>query len=279
MKRKLLCCTFAVVFLGASIAAAQEARLDKITVTLSDPSRPASVRAHVLSGGITVRGYDGKDVIVQSVYRGARSSGHRSAPGTEGMKRIDNPNTGLEITEENNVVNIETGAFNRPVDLEIQVPRRTSLNLKSVNDGDIQVENVQGEIEVQDLNGRVKLLGISGSAVVHALNGEVTAVLTDISPGKPMSFSSMNGTIDVTFPPTLKANVVMQSQNGDIYTDFDVKMDARASDPVIEDARGKGGKYKVRIDKAVRGTINGGGPEIMFKTFNGDIFIRKASAK
>jgi DUF4097 and DUF4098 domain-containing protein YvlB len=47
----------------------------------------------------------------------------------------------------------------------------------------------------------------------------------------------------------------------------------------VEDNRGKGGKYKVKIDKNVRGTINGGGQEIQFKNFNGNIYIRKAGAK
>jgi len=35
----------------------------------------------------------------------------------------------------------------------------------------------------------------------------------------------------------------------------------------------------VRIDKTVRGAINGGGPEYQFKNFNGNIYIRKAGGK
>jgi hypothetical protein len=33
------------------------------------------------------------------------------------------------------------------------------------------------------------------------------------------------------------------------------------------------------VDKTVRGKINGGGPEIQFKDFNGNIYIRKAGGK
>ena len=36
------------------------------------------------------------------------------------------------------------------------------------------------------------------------------------------------------------------------------------------------GKYRVRIDKALSGVINGGGPDFLFQTFNGNIYIRKA---
>ncbi len=47
----------------------------------------------------------------------------------------------------------------------------------------------------------------------------------------------------------------------------------------VEDDRGKGGKYRVKIDKTVKGTINGGGQEIQFKNFNGNIYIRRAGAR
>jgi DUF4097 and DUF4098 domain-containing protein YvlB len=53
------------------------------------------------------------------------------------------------------------------------------------------------------------------------------------------------------------------------------KVDANARQPVVEDSRGKGGKYRVRLERAIYGSINGGGPEIQFKDFNGNIYIRK----
>ena len=39
---------------------------------------------------------------------------------------------------------------------------------------------------------------------------------------------------------------------------------------------GKSGKYVVKIDKTVRGTINGGGQELQFKNYQGSIYIKKA---
>jgi DUF4097 and DUF4098 domain-containing protein YvlB len=163
------------------------------------------------------------------------------------------------------------------VDLVISVPVKSSLKLGCVNSGDIAVENVSGELEVNNVNGSVTLTGVSGSAVAHALNGGVTAVFREITPGKAMSFSSMNGKIDVTFPADIKANVVIKSDNGDVLSDFEIRLDQNPRKPLVEDGRAQGGKYRVRFDKAVYGTINGGGPEIQFKNFNGNIYIRKAS--
>jgi DUF4097 and DUF4098 domain-containing protein YvlB len=92
-----------------------------------------------------------------------------------------------------------------------------------------------------------------------------------------MSFSSMNGNIDVTFPADLKANVKMQSDRGEIFSDFEIKIRENSTQPIVEDSRSRNGKYRVRLDKAVYGAINGGGPEIQFKNFNGAIYIRKAA--
>ena len=118
-----------------------------------------------------------------------------------------------------------------------------------------------------------------GTAVKIKRRG-MKVTLTAVEPNKPMSFSSLNGDIDVTFPPEVKANASMKSDNGEIFSDFDVKLEAAQPQPATsEDARGKGGKYRIKIDRTTKGTINGGGPEMQFKTFNGNIYIRSSGKK
>jgi len=129
------------------------------------------------------------------------------------------------------------------------------------------------------VNGSVTLTGVSGTVVAHALNGKVLVTFNRVNPSKPMAFSSLNGDIDVTFPADLKANLVISSDRGDVFSDFDVAMAARAPQQVAEDSRSQDGRYHVKIDKTVRGTINGGGQEIQFRNFNGNIYIRKAGVK
>jgi len=152
----------------------------------------------------------------------------------------------------------------------------TSLKLSCINGGDIVVDRISGEIEVNNTNGGVKLTNVSGSVIAHALNKNVVVVLNKITPDKSMSFSSLNGDVDVTLPADAKARVKLKTDNGEIYSDFDVRLDASAQKPIVEDGRANRGKYRVRVDHAMYGTINGGGPEFQFQTFNGNIFIRKA---
>jgi len=244
---------------------------DRIVVTLSDPSRPARVKVGMVNGGIIVKAYEGKEVVVEAHARNRENSRNEGGP-----KRLAISTTGLSVEEENNEVNVNTESYMRAIDVTVSVPVRTSLKLRAVNDGDIVVTGVNGELDVDDINGAVTLNNVSGSVVAHALNGHVHATLTHVEPQKAMAFSSLNGDIDVTFPADLKANVSIRSDRGDVFSDFDVQLKAAASQPVVEDSREKGGKYRVKIDKTVHGTINGGGPEIQFTNFQGQIYIRKA---
>ena len=246
---------------------------DRIPVTLSDPSRPAHVKVSMVNGGITVKASEGKEVVVEARVRN-RDNGRNEG----GPKRIAISSTGLSVEEENNEVNINTDSYMHAIDVTVTVPVHTSLKLRAVNDGDIVVTGVNGDLDVDDINGSVTLNDISGSAVAHALNGHLTATFTRVDGQKAMAFSSLNGNIDVTFPADLKADVSIRSDQGDVFSDFDVQLKATQAQPVVEDGRGHGGKYRVKMDKTVRGAINGGGPEIQFRNFQGRIYIRKAGS-
>jgi DUF4097 and DUF4098 domain-containing protein YvlB len=261
-----------VVLTSIVLVAIGNAESDKVTVPLTDPSRPSTVKVSLLNGSITVTAYDGKDVIVEAKTRADNDTSSR----TGGMKRIPMTATGLSVEEENNQVDIGAQSVQRTIDIAIQVPRRTSLHLKTVNDGDISVTGVEGELDVDNVNGEVTLKNISGNAVAHALNGRLLVTFDRINAQKAMAFSSLNGDVDVTFPADLKANVSVSSDRGEVFSDFDVQLEARA--PIQTPVQGarEGGRFKVSVDKTVRGKINGGGQEIQFKNFNGNIYIRRA---
>ncbi len=255
-----------------AVAAWGQLTPDKVTVPLTDPTRPAMVKVNLLAGSITVRGYEGKDVIVEARARAESERGSR-----DGMRRVPINSTGLAVEEENNQVDIGTQSLNRPVDITVQVPFKTSLHLRCTNDGDITVTKVEGEIDVNNTNGAVTLKNIAGNAVAHALNDNVVVTFDRINPTKPMAFSSMNGDVDVTFPADLKATLSINAGQGDVLSDFDIQLQARAPAVSTETAREKG-RFRVKLDKSISGTINGGGQAIQLKNFNGNIYIRKTGA-
>jgi hypothetical protein len=161
------------------------------------------------------------------------------------------------------------GAVPNGAALEIQVPARVNLRLSTMN-RDIAVESADGEIEVTNLNGGITLTNVAGSVVANTHNGVVRVTLTRLTGDKPMAFTSFNGDVDVTLPPTAKANLKMRSDNGDIFTDFDVQI--RPSPPQTSSP---GTRKRIEVNQSLFGAINGGGPEFELRTFNGNIYVRK----
>ncbi len=270
---------YAVVVLTVSsiaLALAQEPAVDRINVPLSDPSRPVVLKVGLISGSITVKGASVKEVVVEARMRLQELEPEERSEKPRGLKLIPNTSTGLSVEEDENVVSVSTGmrGGSRTVDLTLHVPNNCSMNLSTVNDGDIEVENVNGDLEINNTNGHVTLTSISGSAVVHALNEDIVATFVKVNPQKTMSFSSLNGKIDVMLPSDTKATLFMKSDMGEIYSDFDMKLET-ASAKVEENIKAKKGKYRVSLEKVMRGAINGGGMEIQLNNFNGDIYIRK----
>jgi hypothetical protein len=278
MKKIQIYLSIVTIFLFAgTLAYAQQTTDERVNVSFSDPSKPGFLNVYVESGSITVKGYNGKDVIIDATIGEKKSLEEEQEEVPEkakGMKRITANRTGMVVEENNNKMKIYVAASADEINLDIQVPVRTSLKLFSNEDGDVLVENVTGEIEAANSDGNLTLTNISGSAVAHAYDGELVVTFNQIDPGTPMSFSAYDGDIDVTFPSTVKATVMIKADDGDIYSDFEIDLKA-APKKQVKDERKTGGTYRISFGEYVTGTVNGGGPEIQFVSYDGDIYIRK----
>jgi hypothetical protein len=280
MTRRLLI-GLGFVALAVAQLRAQEGR-QQITMPFRDASMPRKLVVEGGTGSLTIRAYDGQDAVIEYTGReipGANNRGNRAGRNEppDGMHRIGG-SRGLDITEESNTVRVNSqGIFGGQArDMVIQVPAQTSVNVKSMFGGSMNIENIAGDIEAENFNGQVTITNASGSVVAHSMNGKITVSLNRVSPDKSMSFSTFNGDVDVTLPADTKARFKMRTDFGDIFTDFDVKMDSNAP-PVVEEQKDNKGRprRRVRVDGTQTGTINGGGPEMQFTTFNGRILIHK----
>ncbi|OUJ72390.1 hypothetical protein BXP70_18860 [Hymenobacter crusticola] len=254
---------------------AQSGDKDQLVVPLSSPGKPGMLRVKLVNGSINVVGYSGKDVVIDAASRDSKRTASRHLPATaNGLRRIDN-DSGVELTvdENDNRVNVKTDSYRHPVQLTIKVPQNFSLQVSTVQDGNIVVENVTGELEVGNVNGGIQLKDVGGSAVANTVNGAVTATFRSVSNGAPMAFSSVNGAVDVSFPNSTKAAFKLKTDHGEIYSDFDLVTERSA--PKVNRSN-EGGTYRVNVDNWTYGKINGGGAEVMMKTLNGNIYIRKA---
>jgi hypothetical protein len=243
----------------------------RLVVPLSDASRPATLEISLFQGDIDVRAYDGNEVVVMTDTE-VRNEDEEEEPREDGLRRIQTSSIGLTVEEQNNTVSVRMDFSPRGAEVVVQVPRRTSVRANLVNGGDVEITGVNGEHELTNVNGDVIANDISGSAVLSSTNGEVTATFVEVDTARPMSFISFNGDVDVSLPARLAADLVVASQQGDVYTDFDVV--AEDEPPVVERGPGARGP-RWRVQRHTRYAIGGGGPEIQLRTFNGDVMIRK----
>jgi Putative adhesin len=266
MKKQVL---IALIVCFATMSYAQSS--GDFPVPLSDPAKRGKLKAHLNYGSITVKGTARKDVLVKysSVSEG---KDHDNKSGKEGLKRISGGTMDLEVSENSNYVKVESGSWNNKMDLVIEVPTGFDVKVSSYNDGDILISNVEGEVEITTYNGEIAAENISGSVIATTYNGEIKVTFDKVKEGVPMSYSTYNGDIDITFPAALKATFKMKTEQGEILSGFDMKM--IESGPVQKKDT-KSGTYKVVIDEWVKGEVNGGGPEISMRNYNGDVIIRK----
>jgi hypothetical protein len=264
----------------------------QVTVPLSDPSRPATLAVNLVYGGVTIRGTNRKDILIDSrpsdqrgrgrgsvyidgggtfIVRGGRSG--RGSSDTSGLRRLTQT-PGFTVEGDNNQVQLSSSG-NRGSDFVLEVPTRINLKVSTVNDGPIVVENVEGEMEVNNTNDSVTLTNVAGSVVANAHNGFLKVIMTRLAGDKAMAFTSFNGNVDVTLPSSTKANLKLRSDMGEIYTDFDVQVRPLVTSP--QNARGADGRIRIDVNRSIQGAVNGGGPEFEFRTFNGNIYLRKGA--
>jgi hypothetical protein len=281
MKKQVLIIGLALVTIGlilitSSISSAQNQ--NEFTIPLTDPAKRGKLKAHLNYGSITVKGTGRKDVLVK--YSGEEDDddhhnrNHNSKDGLkkDGLKKISGGGMDLEAVENNNYVKVQSDSWNNKMNLEIEVPSGFDMEVHTYNDGDLVITNVQGQLELTNYNGEITALNISGSVVATTYNGEIKVTFDKVADNTPMSYSTYNGDIDITFPAAMKATFKMKTEQGEIYTGFD--MNITSSGPIQKkDARS--GTYKVIIDDWKKGDVNGGGAEVTIKNYNGDIYLRK----
>ena len=273
---------------------AQSDQKEQLVVPLSEPGKPFKLNVSLLNGSIKVVSYEGKDIVVDvqsgsmtekkalklqkgesTVNLNINVNTNNERSSSNGMKKINAGNNfDVSAEEKNNRVTVHSDSWKGAVTLTIKVPQsEANLKLHATNDGDISVTNVNGEMEISNTNGGIYLTNVSGSVVANTVNGPVVATFKTIDPKAAMAFSTLNGNVDVTFPASLKASLKLKSDMGEMYTDFDMETDKSQAKV---NRTSQGGMYRVNTEAWIYGKINGGGPEMMMKNMNGNIYIRKA---
>ncbi len=266
---------YQVALMGITLAVcspgfAQDQGNERVVVPARNSTHARKLDVNLMGGSIVVKSYAGKEVIVEARDSGGSSSRVEDKR-ADGMRRLDLPQRGISVEEQDNVVTVRMQHGRRGSSVTISTPADTALTLQTMG-GDIEVDGVKGEMDLNSMNGKITLNNVSGSVLAHSMNGGMKVVMDSVDASKPLSFSTMNGTIDVTLPADFKANAKIRTDHGEVYSDFDFKLGGGA---ITQKNETSDGKFRVTMDRTITGTINGGGSEATFKTYNGTIYIRK----
>jgi len=272
-------CIFAFTLFAYDFPVREKEDIQK-TLKFSKTGQEKYLELENINGSIRVVGYNGDEVKLTA----HRSIEARSKQKAEEAKEKEK----LEISEEDNLMLIyidtpyrrKDGSINYKgpkyygykvtFDFELKVPYETNIDLETINDGDIYVENLGGNFDVNNINGGVEMREVAGSGKAYALNEDLEVVYSK-NPTSDCYFSSLNGDVKVTFLDGLSADFRLKTFNGEAYTDFEV---THVPD-VASTKESKKGKYIYKTNKRTRVRVGKGGPEIEFDGFNGDIKILK----
>ena len=241
-----------------------------INIPLSRPGELVSVEISIMSARIEVVGEDREDASFEiSVMEGTRKIITPS-----GTKDLKTGAYSVEVEEADNHIEVDTDWRANKVNVLARVPRNANLELSTVNDGEIIVSNISGKLVLENVNGPITATNINGSVIAESVNENIEVSFSGITADQAMSFSSVNGDLNIGLPDKTGAQLHIDSAEGEIISDFEVEV--HPSKPVMSREVGRHG-VEVKVESVIIADINGGGTVMKLKTLNGNINITKST--
>ncbi len=283
--KQLILMVFLITFLGIQSCDAQQKKYGeriKEEVPLSNVTKNRLVIKNVF-GSIAVEGYSGDNILIEVEKI---ISANTSKDLDLGKKELN-----LKIVKEQNLVILHPDApyiefdkknlrynwcnkneeppYEHQLNFKIKVPKSIQIDVSTVNDGEIFVENTNGNsIKVENINGGITLNNITGKTDVNCINGAVNISYKN-NPEKASKYYSLNGDINISYQKALSANISFKSMNGELFTDFDINKQFMKTNKETGDRA----KYKYEAKPVVQ--IGSGQVDFDFETLNGNVFIKK----
>lgn len=179
-------------------------------------------------------------------------------------KGNDNTGRGLEVIKEGNTLIVkDLESFMKRNGFKIQIPKGIEVYLNAGNLGHVKVDGITSEIEIKTNVGHINLKNISGPVTVSTNTGDINAVFKTINQSSPTSLRSATGDVDVTLLSNTKANLILKTTMGTVFTNFDFKI------PSSKGLKQYGNSRKIDTK------LNNGGVKISLSSSTGNVYLRK----
>jgi len=256
---------------GGTLLSGQETLTETFKIDLSSPDERSKLNVNLNEGTIRIIGFHDRRNL--EITASVMDNIYRTGQDTSSLKAVPNLNYELEISEKDNVVNIRSHT-NKMIYLTLKVPRQIDLEVNTYNDSEgIFIKQIEGDISTKCYNSQIELLDISGSvnATIQYSSSPITAKFAAVN-NNPMAFSTYGGDINISFPDDVSMTAQLNSDNGRIYTDFNLE---RIRTRPIRNRDRERNRTSISVQGLIKYKINGGGPDLICKSIEGDIFIKK----
>jgi DUF4097 and DUF4098 domain-containing protein YvlB len=137
----------------------------------------------------------------------------------------------------------------------LHVPQNAKLEKINLVNGSLDVEKVSGEVEANLVNGKLRASNLEGAADLATVNGSIEANYASLNNVREVKLKSVNGSVNLTLPPSPNAEVSASVVNGSISTDFPLEVKGHF------------------VGKSMSGRLGSGGVQIELSNVNGSIHI------
>jgi DUF4097 and DUF4098 domain-containing protein YvlB len=265
--------------LACTIATAQEV---KTHISKEFTQAKGTVAIYNISGSVKVEGYSGDKVLIEIDQTISAKNEQALEQGKQEVKLefeqkgdtvrayVTGPSDSRPyIRKQNNSSNRD---YHFSHEYVVKVPMQSSLQLSTVNGGEVSSSNVAGTLYLRNVNGSILVTNAKGTTDAQTVNGKVT-VNYNGSPAEASTYKTVNGEIRVTYPPTFSGDLQFKTLNGSIFTNFsETEALPLGVEKTVNEKTGMT-TYKTNKTSALR--IGKGGNVFKFETVNGSIYIQK----
>lgn len=130
--------------------------------------------------------------------------------------------------------------------LLVRVPKGVNLVVNSVN-GNVNVTDISGDIRVRAGTGSVKIM-VSGYAQAYTHDGDVNVTIGANSWPGTLHIGTDNGDVTVYVPETASFHARMHTDDGMLFTDFDLRGTSHGNNETIDANVNGGGAYGLDLE-------------------------------
>lgn len=147
-----------------------------------------------------------------------------------------------------------------PMSVEVLVPHRTRVRVRTSNRGLVSVTDIHAEVDVENSNAPIEMSGMRAAVLASTSNGTLTVRFDSVPDEGTTSLLGSNAAVTVYLPPDAGAHVVLET-DGNVESDFPLER--------IANSRRRG--------RTLDRTIGGGGSFIRIRTDNAPIRLLRGS--